>query len=226
MIARILTFSVTNRSGHSRPPWPFNPVLDLPGGPLEIIDATLVTNHGWVVRVPSREKCDPLLEQAVGFWSGRDAYVVRMPIRCSKEWFRTMPTADLDVHRCVLFWVRNFFAADPCNSTNLPFHIWPVIPLADVLAAGHRFWLDAHHVLAGLEAYDSDFIYDVAPLVSACAWQWEYHVARWIRRITGSCDISPFDQETLIRVDRDFIAIVSRFLPAHEVLSWTIARLL
>lgn len=240
MISSAVNFAAASNVGPSlRVPWPLCPFLELPLGRLEVLNGTLILHSRWVVaialspkhlivtsRAPARENCVLLVEQAVGFWHGRDAEIVRLPIRCEREWFRTMPTGDMDIRRCVSFWARNYFSTNPCTSTNLPANIWPIISLANILDAGHRFWTDAGHVLAGLEAYDSGLIYDVSPLVAAQARNWEYHVARWILRISQCGDISPLDQGVIAQVDRCFLSVVSRFLPNHEVLPSTLARLL
>ena len=220
-------------------PWPIGPILDLPAGTLEVVCGTVITWRCWVLavalspkhlvvsaRAPALEACPAILEQSVGFWFGRDAAIVRIPLRCEANWFRDSTSGKTLISRSVLFWARSYFAAAPCQRAELPSNIWPVVPLSSILGPGSRYWTDAGIVLAGLEAYGSDMIYEIAPIITNQARRWEYHMARWIQRISRHDGVSPSDQEAICQVDRCFWSVMTRFLPGYEPLPLTTARLL
>ena len=219
--------------------WPYGPFLDLPAGRVYLDGGHLAWNDRWVLacglsprhwlvahRLPGKRKSDALLEQFIGFLTGRDVAVVTISLRCERDWFQVPGTGDLDVRRCVVCWLRSFFAKDAHLQRLLPGNIWPITPLATDLQSGQLYWRDAALVLTGVEAHDSDLLYDLAPLITSRARGWENYLARLLRQANLHDEVSRADHELVRRLDRCFYQVVTRFLPAYELLPTTTARLL
>lgn len=217
--------------------WPHGPFLDLPAGRLALEGGHLALEGRWVLacglspqhwlvahRRPGKQPSDAILDQLIGFLIGRDVAVVRLSLRCRRDWFQRGGTTALDSGPCILYWLRAFFWSGPPEGHRmLPLNIWP-IGAPGLLRRGGEFWRASLEVLAGAEAHDSDLLYDLGPLVNWRARCWEHYLTQLLRR--WHHEFSAAERELLYDVDRHFYHCVTRFLPGYELLPATTARLL
>ena len=221
------------------PPWPFSPLLELPGGTLHnygggkilsgqkfVYAVGLSPQHFIVVeRAPGVGPVQPVLEQAVGFLWGLGARVQRVKLRCPISWFSDS-SGDFQWKRCVVFFARVCQGTDPTDPPWIPANVMPVVPVGVVASAGMDHWLRMEQILDGIEAADADLLSELGSTLAGMARRWEFYLARTIllSQKVGEYDAS--DQDLVAQCDRVFYRILTKFEPGYELLPATIARLL
>jgi hypothetical protein len=223
---------------HGRP-WPFSPVLDLPGGALHnfacgkilsaqhfVVMVGLSPQHFIAVeRAPGLVNVQPSLEQAVGFLWGLGAKIERIRLRCPIFWF-TNNQGDFNWRDCFVFFVRSYLAMDPTAPPWMPSIVYPVVPLGAVARTGQAHWESVEQILTGVEATDPYLLLALGSSLAGMARRWEYYVARLLILAHKAGVYRPSDRDSLAQCDQTFYRLLTKFEPGYELLPVTIMRLL
>jgi hypothetical protein len=220
-------------------PWPFSPLLELPGGDLRnygggkvlsaqqfVLVVGLSPQHFIAVeRAPGMGPIQTLLEQAVGFLWGRGARIQRVNLRCPTQWFLDA-NGDFLWRQCFLFFARIFLSTDPTDPPWLPSIVFPLVPISVMASAGQLHWHRVQQILEGLEASDPDLLAELGTSLAGMARRWEFYLARSILASQKVGQFHSADLSLVAECDHLLYRILTKYEPGYELLPLTTARLL
>jgi len=220
-------------------PWPFSPILELPGGDLRnhhcgrvltaqqfVLAVGLSPQHFIAVaQAPGVGKVQSVLDQAIGFLVGRGAGVVLTNLRAPIHWFINS-AGQFEWRKCLVYFTRSFLGTDPTDPPWLPPHIWPTVPLGIIAGAGQRHWRKVEQILEGVEAADLNLLPTLGSSLTSMGKRWELYLARMIVLSQRAEVYDVYDRVAVEQCDRLFHSLMTRFEPGYEFMPFTIARLL
>ena len=220
-------------------PWPFAPLLELPGGDLHVYGAGKVVSAQQFVLIvglspqhfiaveeaPGIGPVQAVLEQAVGFLLGQGAKIQRIKLRCPTSWFSDQ-YGDFMWRECFVFFSRIYLATDPTNPPWVPSMVYPVIPIGVIASAAGLHWEKVEQVLTGVEAADPDLLLDLGSSLAGMARRWEYFLARIIILSERAEEYDASDRDLVAQCDHILYRILTKFEPSYELLPVTTLRLL
>jgi len=220
-------------------PWPYSPLLELPGGDLRNYDCGRILtaqqfvlavglspqHYVAVVRAPGVGPVGKILEQLVGFLCAHGACVIRVQLRAPMVWF-TDNFTEFNWQACLIYFTRIYLAVDPTDPPWVPPNIWPLVPVAALARAGQQHWEQVQRILDGLAATDPELILRLGTSLAVMAQRWEFYIARQIvlSQRAGEYDADDFD--AVVQCDHFLYRLLTQYEPAYELLPVTLARLL
>ena len=219
--------------------WPFSPILDLPGGSLRNHECgRLITTNDVVLavglspqhfifvhRAPGIGDIGSVMEQAVGFLSGRGALIFRVDLRCRTSIFEDS-FSKLDWKKCLVYFVRSFLSEDTHHPPFVPPDVWKVAPINVVANAGQEHWREIELGVEGVEAPDQELLVELGTALATMARRWEFYLAGQVISAERYGQFDADDRDAVAECDRQFYQLLTRFEPGYELLPVTVARLL
>jgi hypothetical protein len=115
---------------------------------------------------------------------------------------------------------------DPTHPPYTPANICAITPLQATAELGLLHWQHVKEILDGVEAADSDLLFQLGSALDTMAGRWERYLVRQMILAEKLDQFDAEDRNAVAKCDRQFYRLMTKFAPNYPFLPATIARLL